>query len=117
MIASQGSEELETFLILFYDRYNNHRFKNHIHLFRADLVIKPVWNAQELALSGTSSVIANEPYRVTIALNGFKPLNAISNHANAKVIARKDGSGLADLVILTESNSDVTWKIIFSITH
>jgi len=72
---------------------------------------------QELALSVTSSVIANGPYRVTIALNGFEPLNAISNHADAKIIARKDGSGLADLFISTENNTDATWKIIFSGTH
>ena len=36
-----------------------------------DLVKKPQWNASKKTLSGTSSVIGGQPYRITLALNGY----------------------------------------------
>ena len=89
----------------------------HIMQGYVDLVKKPEWNQQALALSGTSSVIGNEPYRITIALNGYDALKAEGSGAEARVIVRHDNTSLADLVLVTEKNTDVTWTIYFSGHH
>jgi hypothetical protein len=86
----------------------------HILQGYVDLVKKPVWNPQAYTLSGTSSVIAHEPYRITIALNGYEPLKVACNMAKARIMPRKNNPGLADLVMETDVNTDVSWEILFT---
>jgi hypothetical protein len=62
----------------------------------------------------TSSVAGNEPYRITIALNGYVPLKAECSAAVAKVTVRRDNPGLADLILVTDKNTDASWVIYFS---
>jgi hypothetical protein len=99
-----------------------HRVENHPqwvstdrHLMQGyvDLVRKPVWNPESLTLSGTSAVIGNEPYRVTIALNGFKGVSAQAEGAQVRIVPRTDSAEIVDLEIAAEENKEVIWSLVF----
>ena len=79
-----------------------------------DLVKKPEWNVAENTLSGTSSVIGGEPYRITLALNGYSPKKVTANGAIADITIRTDNKNLADLVLKVKETQEVPWKIAYS---
>jgi len=83
----------------------------HIMQGYVDLVKKPVWNNKENTLSGTSSVVGGEPYRVTVALNGYMPVKVKANGAVSNFKIRTDDKNLVDIVLTTKENKDVTWEI------
>lgn len=84
----------------------------HIMQGYVDLVKKPEWNAAENTLSGTSSVIGGEPYRITLALNGYTPRKVTANGATADIKICPDNKNLADIVLKAKENQDVTWKLL-----
>lgn len=86
----------------------------HIMQGYVDLVKKPDWSEDTKTLSGTSSVIGGEPYRITLALNGYSPQKVTANGVSADITIRSDNKKLADLVLKVKENKDVPWKIAFS---
>jgi len=64
-----------------------------------DMTRYPSWNISKNELSGISKVVGGEPYRVIIALNGFKPVKAIVREAKASVMVLDEKNGLAVLEI------------------
>ena len=86
----------------------------HIMQGYVDMVKKPEWNFAENTLSGTSSVIGGEPYRITLALNGYSLKKVAVNGATAEITIRPDNKNLADVVLKVKENQDVLWKITFS---
>jgi len=85
----------------------------HIMQGYVDLVKKPEWNAKEKSLSGTASVIGVEPYRITVALNGYAPIKVSAKGAESDFIIHPDNINLADIVLKAKENRDVQWEIIF----
>ena len=79
-----------------------------------DLVEKPAWNSENSSLSGVSSVIGEEPYIITFALNGYHPESVKLKGAKATISVRKDNPNLADLVIRSGKNMEANWKVLFS---
>ena len=86
----------------------------HIMQGYVDLVSKPAWDPSGKTLSGISSVIGHEPYLITIALNGYHPQGATAVGAEVNILLRKDNPDLADLIINSVENQDISWEIIFS---
>ena len=88
----------------------------HIMQGYVDMPKKPKWNSKQKTLSGTSSVIENEPYKITLALNGCKPGEVKAAGASAEIKVRTENPNLADLVLKAGKNRNVTWKVTFSKT-
>jgi len=86
----------------------------HIMQGYVDLVKKPEWDAQERSLSGVSSIIGGEPYRITFALNNYSPLKLNVKGAEAEIRVRKDETNLADMVLSVKENQDISWTVFFS---
>ena len=86
----------------------------HIMQGYVDLVKKPEWNAAENTLFGSSSVTGGQPYRITLALNGYSPQKVIANGAAADITIRPDNKNLADLILKVKESQNVPWKIAFS---
>jgi len=70
----------------------------------------PVWDSAKHELSGVSKVIGSEPYRVVIALNGYK-LHETAGDCNIEELQE---SGLAALSIRRLRNETVHWLIRFT---
>ena len=85
----------------------------HVMQGYVDMVKKPVWNAAKSSLSGISSVIGNEPYTITIALNGFSPKEVEAKGAVSEIKIRPDNQKLADVILKAKENKDVNWEIIY----
>jgi len=86
----------------------------HVMQGYVDLVEKPQWDDATRRLCAVSDVIENEPYRVVIALNGYRPLKAQAGGARAKISIRQDNANLADLVIEHEANDRINWCVTFA---
>jgi hypothetical protein len=76
-----------------------------------DLVKRPTWDVGEKTLSGTSRVVAGDPYRIILATNGFRPLSASANGATASVEMRDVANGLAVLTLRSPQNVDSAWTV------
>lgn len=85
----------------------------HIMQGYVDILKKPEWNASDNTLSGTSSVIGGEPYRITLALNGYIPKKVTAKGAESNIIIRPDNKNLADIVLKVKENKDVLWEIVY----
>jgi hypothetical protein len=85
----------------------------HIMQGYVDLVKKPEWDSSANTLSGISSLIEGEPYRITFALNGYNPVKENAIGAKAEIFIRVDNPSLADLVLTANENQDVPWKVYF----
>jgi hypothetical protein len=86
----------------------------HVMQGYVDLVETPKWDASNGTLSAVSNVIETEPYRVVIALNGYRPLNAQADGARAEISVRQDNPDLADLVIEHSANAPIRWRVTFA---
>ena len=85
----------------------------HIMQGYLDLVEKPQWHAATHRLSGTSSVIAGDPYRLTLVLNGYYPEKVTTSGADARIQIRPGHRNLVDIILNTKENKDVRWEICF----
>ncbi len=86
------------------------------HLMQGCLDLSDVvWNREQLILSGTSKLIAHDPYRVSLALNGFQQQELTCNQddVEAKLLTRDDG--LFDFTLLSPENATVKWNVHFEI--
>jgi hypothetical protein len=86
----------------------------HVMQGYVDLVMKPEWHDTKKSLSGTSSLIAKEEYRITFALNGFNPKKVNIKGAESSITIRKDNPALADLVLKADKNRNLDWEINFT---
>lgn len=67
-------------------------------------ILKCTWNEADLTLSGTSSVVKNDPYRVTFyAPDGYRPMED----------AEKINDGGYVLTIRPEKTGEIEWKVAF----
>jgi len=79
-----------------------------------DLIQKPAWDESRKSLSGKSALIGAEPYKMTLALNGYVPVKVEAPGVNSSIVIRKDDPNLADLWLETDKNGEWDWKISFA---
>jgi hypothetical protein len=87
----------------------------HIMQGLLDLPVKPNWNAGNKSLSGTARVVANDPFRIIIATNGYhlNPSPVAASGAVATVAMLDDAKGLAVLTLTADKSADARWSVIF----
>ena len=113
---SQDLRRGETRMISIHEAEKNPQFlstNRHIMQGYVDMTRYPSWNISKNELSGISKVVGGEPYRVIIALNGFKPVKAIVREAKASVMVLDEKNGLAVLEIKKTENGEVEWGVRF----
>ena len=85
----------------------------HIMQGYVDMTRYPSWNSSKKELSGISKVVGGEAYRITIALNGLKPVKAIARGAKASIRILDEMNRLAVLEINKTENGEVEWGVRF----
>jgi hypothetical protein len=86
----------------------------HVMQGYVDLIEKPRWDSTLNTLSGVSSVIGGEPYKITLALNSYIPVEiSADDGVKVEIAVRKDNPNLSDLTLGIDENRDVSWKVIF----
>jgi hypothetical protein len=68
------------------------------------------WDSASKTLSGTAHVIGGDPFKISIAHNGAKPLKAQATGGDAKLEAHA-APGLGALVLTAKQNTDVKWTL------
>jgi hypothetical protein len=80
-----------------------------------DFARYPAWDETAKTLSGSSKLVAGEPYRVILATNGYRPLSAkvAAKNARAKIASFDAAAGLAVLTLESPENTVVEWAASF----
>lgn len=78
-----------------------------------DLVRKPEWNADTQSLSGSSRVIANDPYELVVACNGEFPKSVGASSGEVTLGWKDEARGIAVLTITSDVSADIDWSIQF----
>jgi len=86
----------------------------HIMQGYMDMPERPHWEATNLVLSGKANVIEGETYKIVLATNRYKPVNAEATPGKASINAVPGTEGLAALSIDCPKNSAVAWKVTFA---
>ncbi len=97
-----------------------HKVKHHPQFISTDRhlmqgyvdIIKTEWYPEIKTYTGTSKVIANDPYKITIALNGFQPAKATAENAEIEMKIDKEND-IAYFTLKTKSNKNIDWAITF----
>jgi hypothetical protein len=113
---SQDLRRGETRMISIHEAEKNPQFlstNRHIMQGYVDMTRYPSWNTSKKELSGISKVVGGEVYRITIALNGLKPVKVIVRGAKASVRVLDEMNGLVLLEIIKAENGEVEWGVRF----
>ena len=87
---------------------NRHMMQGYV-----DMPGKPEWNSREMQLTGTSAVIAGEPYSIIIALNGYTPESVLANDAESVLELLDASESLARLTIHSDKTGEIVWAMKF----
>jgi hypothetical protein len=115
--VSQILEGGEARVISIHEKVNHPQFistSRHMMQGYMDLVEKPVWNEKNTELSGTSAVIAGEPYSIIIALNGYTTTVATAEYAECNVEPLEYDDPLARLTIRSGQTGNISWRVKFN---
>ncbi len=115
-ILSQDLRTGETRMISIHEAEKNPQFistNRHIMQGFVDMTRYPSWDNSKKELSGISKVVSGETYRITIALNGLKPIKAKARGAKASIRISDEINGLAVLSISKAETGEVEWMIGF----
>ncbi len=84
------------------------------HIMQGYLDIESTeWNEKKMTLSGTSKVVGEDPYVITLAANGFTMENATANDKDARITFSKSENELIKIIIERPENESIEWKIKF----
>ena len=78
-----------------------------------DMSQYPQWNAEKSELCGISEVIADEPYKVVIAGNGFHVKKSAAPGSKCEIAVFDKANSIYVLSISSEKNADVAWSVAF----
>jgi hypothetical protein len=78
-----------------------------------DMVKKPVWSAQKMQLTGTSAVIAGEPYSIIVALNGYTPESVFADQTECDFELLDSGEQLARISLHSDITEEIVWAMKF----
>jgi hypothetical protein len=86
---------------------NRHVMQGYLDLLRE------AWNGKEHQLSGTSKIVANDPYTVTLALNehALKEITSPERQVEIRTYEAKDG--LVEFTLTSPQNATVEWTATF----
>jgi hypothetical protein len=77
-------------------------------------MVRCEWNAGQGSLEGTSKVIGGEPYRVAIAVNGYRVKSSSAQGEAKTSIKTLDGDhGILELTVECEKGGEVSWSVHF----
>jgi hypothetical protein len=77
-------------------------------------VIRTEWKPGNMTLTGVSSVVGDDPYVITLAPNGYRPVEATCKDKNTKATMSIGKDGLARVTLLRPENGEVEWSITFT---
>ncbi len=72
-----------------------------------------IWNEQTQTLEGCSQVVAKEPYAIVVATNGKMPMGVEAQRADANWEPVPGADGLVRVILKSDQNQDVCWKLKF----
>ena len=86
----------------------------HIMQGFVDMTQKPVWDALNKVLSGTSLVPKDENYKIILAGNGYEPgkMNVSEGEVNWNWIDKDNG--IFEMIITSSTSNEISWEIEFS---
>jgi len=85
----------------------------HIMQGYVDMPGLPEWNSRDMELTGTSAVIAGEPYSIIIALNGYTPESVFANRAECDFELLDASEELALITIHSDNTEEIVWEVKF----
>jgi hypothetical protein len=84
------------------------------HLLQGWLELEQVqWDAAPRRLSGIAKVIGGEPFKLVVANNGLKPLQATAQDGSAR-LAQAASPELSAIVLERPANGNVAWQIEYN---
>lgn len=84
------------------------------HIMQGFADLKNVrWDSKTKTLSGTSTVVGDDPFVIAIATNGYKPGKVHLNYGQGKISSIDQANELINLTIIQKANRDVKWEIGF----
>jgi hypothetical protein len=82
------------------------------HIMQGYIDLKNVeWDGQKEVLSGTASVIADDPYTIVIALNGSKPASCSSDIGQCALEELPGQNNLVKLRLSSNDNAEIDWRL------
>ncbi len=85
------------------------------HLMQGYLDLSEVeWQADNLVLSGASQVVGNDPYRISIALNGYTAIGVTTEEDETDARLSSPQEGLVELQLKRNDNKKVRWSVCFN---
>ncbi len=85
------------------------------HVLQGWVEMKDVrWDQETHTLSGTASVIGGEAFKIVVANNGSKPVKLEIEGGKAE-LAPHPVDGLNRLILSTDANADVKWKVKYQV--
>ncbi|MCM1371866.1 MAG: hypothetical protein NC113_04150 [Bacteroides sp.] len=71
------------------------------------------WKDKQNILEGISTVVADNPYKIIIATNGYKLHRCKANRAKAAIRVIDNENNLLELTLNSNKNQDVSWQVSF----
>lgn len=71
------------------------------------------WQAEQNLLKGTSTIVADDPYKIVIATNGRTLRRCKASGAKAEIRVLDAANGLVELTLTSKKNQDVSWQVFF----
>lgn len=71
------------------------------------------WNDNRRKLTGVSKVVGEDPYEISLALNGYHPVEVSCKDKETKTTLSSGKEGLFRLMLERPENGTVKWSVIF----
>lgn len=71
------------------------------------------WDAEAKTLRGVSKIVGGDPYRVTLALNGYTPDGIHTYEENIQAVLSVPREGLAEFTLEGPENTEAAWSLSF----
>jgi hypothetical protein len=84
---------------------DRHLMQGYLDLLRVE------WDEKRHVLSGVSKIIGDDPYRVSLALNGYAAVKAECKGISARLSS--PGEGIVELSLAGPENATVEWSVSF----
>jgi hypothetical protein len=87
---------------------NRHLMQGYVDVYRT------LWNSGKKELSGVSSVVGGETYKVVLATNGYLPVSCTASGASCRIETLGAQKDVIVLIIDRPQNGLVSWSVSFS---
>lgn len=84
------------------------------HIMQGYLDMSDVnWDEDKQVLSGKSKIVAGDPYRVTLALNGYAPIKVEGDNDGTQARLSQSKNGIVEFTLEGPKNSEIHWSVSF----